>query len=86
MPTVRLPSLLQPLTGGASTVEADGSTLRAVLEDLARRYPDLAGRVLDAGSIRDDIMVAVGGDEVRDLDAPVADDAEVHILPAIAGG
>jgi hypothetical protein len=36
--------------------------------------------------LRSEIAIAVGGDEVSDLNAPVAEDAEVHILPAIAGG
>jgi molybdopterin converting factor small subunit len=86
MATVRLPSLLHQFTGGTPAVEASGSTLRALIQDLDRRYPGLAGRIVDAGAIRDDIMLAVDGDEVRDLDAVLPDGAEVHILPAIAGG
>jgi molybdopterin converting factor small subunit len=86
MPTVRLPSLLHPLTGGASVVEASGATLRAVIDDLDRRYPGLAERIVAEGQVRDDIMLALDGDEVRDLDARVPDGAEVHVLPAIAGG
>jgi molybdopterin converting factor small subunit len=31
-------------------------------------------------------MIAIGADETRDPDAPVAADAEIHLLPAIAGG
>jgi molybdopterin converting factor small subunit len=86
MPTVRLPSLLHPLTGGASSVEANGTTLRALIADLDRRFPGLGERVLDSDMLRSDVMLAVGSDEVRDLDVAVPDDAEVHILPAIAGG
>ena len=86
MPTVRLPSLLHELTGGLPTVQATGTTLRAVINDIDRQYPGLGERVVANGAIREDIMLAVGGDETRDLDTPVPPDAEVHILPAIAGG
>lgn len=86
MPTVRLTSLLRPLAGGLSSVHAEGPTLRAIIEDLDRQFPGLGDRIIDSGVIRPDVMVAVGSDEVSDLDVAVASDAEVHILPAIAGG
>jgi molybdopterin converting factor small subunit len=86
MPVVRLPGLLQPLAGGASSVEVEGGTLRAVFDDLERKHPGIAARIVDAGEIRPEIMIAIDADEVRDIDAPVPAGAEVHILPAIAGG
>jgi molybdopterin synthase sulfur carrier subunit len=86
MPTVLLPALLRALAGGASSVEASGTTLRAVIEDLDRQFPGLRDRIVDVGMIRPDVMIAVDADEVRDLDAPVPNGSEVHILPAIAGG
>ena len=43
-------------------------------------------QVIDAAGIRPEVMIAIGGDEVRNADAAVAPDAEVHLLPAIAGG
>jgi molybdopterin converting factor small subunit len=86
MPRVRLPSLLHPITGGASNVDAKGATVREILLDVDRRYPGFAERVLEGDALRGDIMLAIGGDEVRDLDAAVPEHAEVHILPAIAGG
>ena len=86
MAVVRLPGLLQPLAGGASTVEADGATLREVFADLERRYPGIGARIIEAGEIRPDVMIAIDADEVRDLDALVPPGGEVHILPAIAGG
>jgi sulfur-carrier protein len=86
MPRVHLPSLMRPLAGGATWVEADGATLRSVIDDLDRRYPGLRERIIGDGSIRQDVMVAIDADEVRDLDAPVAATSEVHVLPGIAGG
>jgi molybdopterin synthase sulfur carrier subunit len=84
--TVYLPSTLRPLAGGASTLPASGATLRDVLDDLERQHPGMRERILDAAGIRPDVMIAVGSDEVRDLNAPVEEGSEVHILPAIAGG
>jgi molybdopterin synthase sulfur carrier subunit len=86
MPRVLLPALLRALAGSASSVEASGATLRAIIEDLDRQVPGLRDRTVDAGTIRPDVMIAVDADEVRDLDALVPADSDVHILPAIAGG
>lgn len=86
MATVYLPSTLRPLAGGLSTLPAAGATLREVLDDLEWQHPGMRERILDEAGIRPDVMIAVGADEVRDLNAPVGEDTEVHILPAIAGG
>jgi molybdopterin converting factor small subunit len=86
MVTVRLPALLQPLAGGATSLHAAPGTLRAVIDELDRGHPGLAERIVDAGLIRPEIMIAIGGDETRDLGAAVPDGVELHILPAIAGG
>ncbi len=86
MAIVWIPSLLRPLAGGAETVRASGATLRDVIDDLDRQHPGLRDRILDAGSIRDEIALAIGSDQASDLSAAVRPDDEVHILPAIAGG
>jgi molybdopterin converting factor small subunit len=86
MVVVRVPALLRELTGGAMLLHAAAGTLRAVIDEIDRQHPGLRERIVDAGDIRPDIMIAIGGDETRDLDALVSDGAELHILPAIAGG
>jgi molybdopterin converting factor small subunit len=86
MAIVRLPSLLRPLAGGASELRATGNTLRAIIDDIDRQHPGLRERIIEDGVIRGSLFLAVGEDEVSDLDARVPEDAEVHILPAIAGG
>jgi molybdopterin converting factor small subunit len=86
MPRVWLPQLLRPLAGGASSVDVVGGTLREVIADLDRQHPGLADRIVEAGAIRPDVMVAIDADETRELNAPVPEDGEVHVLPAIAGG
>lgn len=86
MPTVVIPAMLRPLTGGAAKAPAAGATLRAVLEDLERQHPALKGRVLEDGALRPEVFVAIGSVEAFGLDVAVESDAEVFILPAIAGG
>lgn len=85
MATVFLSTLLRPLADGATSVQASGSTLRSIIDDLDRRYPGLGERVVEAGAIRPDVLIAIGSNEVRDLDAAVPEGDDVHILPAIAG-
>jgi molybdopterin converting factor small subunit len=86
MATVFIPALLRPLAGGAATVEAQGDVLRDVLQDLDRQHPGILDRVVENGAFRPEVFVAIGGEEAFGLDAPVPANAEVHILPATAGG
>lgn len=87
---VRLPTVLRPHAGGASTVTANGSTIGEVLADLVRSYPGMAGQVLtDDGALHRFVNVYVDDDDVRylqQLDTKVPDGATVSILPAVAGG
>ena len=90
MPDVRLPTVLRPHAGGASVVRADGQTVGDVLASLERTYPGLAGQLrTPEGAAHRFVNVYVDDDDVRyleGLDTKVAEDAEVSILPAVAGG
>lgn len=91
MVTVLLPGPLRGEAGGASrlTVAAGGS-LRAVLDELAAAWPRLARRIRDErGELRRYVNVYVDGEDCRHvggLDTPVGDDAEVQVVPSVAGG
>jgi molybdopterin converting factor small subunit len=86
MATVFIPSLLRPLADGATTLQVPGRTLREVIDNLGLTHGGLRDRIVDGDGVRPEIMIAIDSDEAFDLNAPVAADAEVHILPAIAGG
>jgi sulfur-carrier protein len=90
MASFRLPPVLRPMAGGARTVDASGESLRAALEELTGRHPALRTRLLDDdGEINAFVNVYVEGEDVRvrgGLDTPLADDAGVIVLPAMAGG
>jgi molybdopterin converting factor small subunit len=86
MATVFIPPLLRPLAGGAASVVASGATLQQVLDDVERQHPGIRERVLDGGLFRPEVFVAIDGTEASGVGDAVGPDAEVRIIPAIAGG
>jgi cysteine synthase B len=89
MTVVRIPPTLRSEVGGARQVEAAGNTVRAVLDDVAARYPALGAHLFDDGEIAPFVNVYLGGEDVRTLeglDTPVDAGSTVILLPAMAGG
>jgi len=90
MVTIRVPTVLRPLTGGASSVSVEGSTVGEVLRALSEAHPGLGQRIFDeSGSVRRFVNVFVGEDDIRfakGLDTRIAEGQTVSILPAVAGG
>lgn len=88
--TVRIPTPLRGLTGGAAEVSAEAGTLRDVIDSLGAAYPGLGDRLLDdEGGLRRFVNVFVSDTDVRfleHLDTPVGEGEVVSIIPAIAGG
>jgi molybdopterin converting factor small subunit len=86
---VRVPPVLRAEAGGAREVEASGSNVREVLENLTERLPALGQRVYGEGEIRSFVNVYVDGEDVRTrngLETPVRETSTVILLPAMAGG
>jgi molybdopterin converting factor small subunit len=88
--TVRVPTILRPLTGGAAEVSVDGATLADVLDALEADHTGIRARVLDEdGKLRRFVNVYVNDDDVRfaeGLATPTPDGSSVSIIPAVAGG
>ena len=88
--TVRIPTPLRNLTNDQETVEANGETVAAVIEDLQSQYPGLKERLCDdSGALRRFVNVFLNDEDIRFQDGPdttVKDGDEVSIIPAIAGG
>jgi molybdopterin converting factor small subunit len=87
---LRMPPILRPQIGGAREVEATGSTLQEVLDDVFERFPGVRGHIIDdAGAINRFVNVYVANEDVRlgeGLATPVPDGGTVIVLPAMAGG
>ena len=87
---VKVPTILRDRVGGAAEVEADGATLRDLLQDLERRYPGVTERILtDDGRLHRFVNLYVNDEDVRylgALEAEVKEGDTVSILPAVAGG
>jgi len=87
LPTVYIPTLLQNLTGGRSSIEVEGATVRQVIENLERACPGMRERLLDQDRLRPNISVAVDGEITpMGLLEPVGHASEVHFIAAIKGG
>lgn len=84
---VRIPTPLRSYTGGATSVDATGETLGAVLTDLDRRFPGIRFRVVDEqGALRTHMSVWIGGERCRDLSADVTAFEEIVLMQALSGG
>ncbi len=87
---VRLPTILRPHVGGASTVEAEGSTVGELFEGLVQRYPGLRGQLVsETGDLHRFVNVYRNDDDIRylgRLETPVSQSDVVSIVPAVAGG
>ena len=87
--TVKIPPQLRTATGGEGAVSADGATVGEVLSALYDRHGELREGVAgEDGVPRRFVNVYLDGEDIRFLDGlatPVADGAELQILPAVAG-
>jgi molybdopterin synthase sulfur carrier subunit len=88
--TVRIPTQLRELSGGAATVALEGATVAELLKALETAHPGFSERLHDeTGDLRRFVNVFVSDEDIRFLDGletPVADGETVSIVPAVAGG
>ena len=88
--TVRIPTQLRELSGGAAEVQMAPGSLGEVLAALDAAHPGFAGRLFDdTGGLRRFVNVFVADEDIRFLDGlqtAVTDGQTVSIVPAVAGG
>jgi sulfur-carrier protein len=83
---VKIPSPLEDYTRSA-VVQAKGSTLSELLDDLERQFKGIRFRMIDEqGRIRAHIKFFVNKQWVQRLDAALNEDSEVMIVAALSGG
>lgn len=87
---VRVPTVLRKHTGGERVVQAEGTTVAAVLDSLLHRFPGLKDELLnEGGQVRQFVNIYVNDEDIRYLDrleTSVDDGDNLAILPAVAGG
>ena len=85
--TIRIPTPLRPLAGGAGELQVPGATVGEALRRLA---PSLIERILTPeGQVRHFVNIYLGSRNVGALEGlatPVAEGDVVSIIPAVAGG
>jgi sulfur-carrier protein len=88
--TVKIPTQLRVVTGGASEASVEGTTVAEVLDGLFAQFGELRERISDEqGTLRRFVNIYLAGEDIRFLDGvatSVPDGAELTILPAVAGG
>ncbi len=87
--TVRIPTPLRTLTGGADEVNATGATVREIITELEGRYAGIKDRLLDEKGVRRFVNIYVGDEDIRfldGLDTALKGGDQISIVPAIAGG
>ena len=87
---VRLPTILRSYAAGQSSVDAEGSTVGEVVDDLVGRFPGMAGHLkAPDGGLHRFVNVYVNDEDIRylnKLDTALTPGDTVSILPAVAGG
>ena len=87
---VRIPTPLRKLTNGSDEVNADGKTIKELIDDLEKNYPGLKERICESdGRLRRFVNLYLNDEDIRfkkNMDTELKDSDEISIIPAIAGG
>ena len=87
---VSIPTPLRGLTNNLDTVEAEGSDVQALIDNLEGNYAGIKERLIDEqGQLRRFVNIYINGEDIRfqdELKTAVKETDEVSIVPAIAGG
>jgi molybdopterin converting factor small subunit len=87
---VRVTAVLQKLTGGQKALDASGSNVREVLDDVEARYPGFRAQMYGPdGKLHRFVNVYLNDEDIRytgGVDTPLKPGDILDILPALAGG
>ena len=87
---ILIPYALRAFTERNAEVEVEGGTAGEAINALAKAYPALKTHLFtEDGQLRDFINLFTGGaniNSLQGLNTPIADNGELMIVPAIAGG
>lgn len=87
---VRVTAVLQKVTGGKKTVEAAGSTVAQVFDDINGKFPGFKEQVYGAdGKLHRFVNIYLNDEDIRytgGVDTAVKAGDTLDVLPALAGG
>ena len=87
MARVFIPSVLSDHAEGIEDIGIEASTLGELVSLLDQRFPGIAKRMSDGDRLVSWLSFVVDGELAgRSFLTPIPADAEVHFIPAIAGG
>ena len=88
--TIHIPTPLRGYADDQATAQVQAQTAGTALRQLVERYPELEDNLYNKdGDLRQFVNIYVGDEDIRYLDGeetPLHDDAELSIVPSIAGG
>ncbi len=87
--TVRIPTPLRSLTGGADEVPIEGSTVGEIIDNLEKAHPGIKDRLCDEKGVRRFVNIYANEEDIRFLDnlkTVLKEGDSLSIVPAIAGG
>ena len=88
--TIRIPTQLRVLAGGASEVSVEAGTVSDALKALNAQHAGFDERLFDdKGELRRFVNVFVADEDIRfmqGVDTELGDGTVVSIIPAVAGG
>jgi MoaD family protein len=88
--TVNVPTIMRKHVDGQAQVQAEGSSLKELLDNLEAAHPGVTKNIIaEGGGLHRFINIYVNDEDVRylgGLDAPLDEGDSVSILPAVAGG
>ena len=88
--TVRIPTPLRRVTGGAETTQTTSDTVAECINALETQYPGIKERLINGdGELHRFVNIYVNGEDIRFLqgmETSLNSGDEVSIVPAVAGG
>lgn len=88
--SIRLPTALEALAGGRSSVEVEAATVRDALCALETRHPEIGPMLRGPDDrVRPHVHLFLNDRQVSgdpSADEPISSDGELRIVPSIAGG
>jgi molybdopterin synthase sulfur carrier subunit len=87
--TVNIPTILRPLTEDQKRVEATGSNVLEIIENIDQQYPGIKEKVIAENQVHRFINIYVNDDDIRfseGLSTELKAGDSLTILPSVAGG